>query len=71
MLSFEETEELKVKRYYNISSSVDGGRASFSMNPVEMMANGIKLESLKFQLVVLSKNKDDLVAFNVWSYDIV
>ena len=71
ILSFEETEELKVKRYYNFSSSVDGEKASFSMNPVEMLANGIKLESLKFQFVALSKNKNDLVAFNVWSYDIV
>lgn len=71
VLSFEEIDELKEKKYFNSTTSNDGTEASFSINPIGMLVDGIKMESLKFQILTISKNELDLVAFNVWSFDIV
>lgn len=71
VLSFEEIDELKEKKYFNSTTSNDGTEASFSINPIGMLVDGIKMESLKFQILTISKNGLDLVAFNVWSFDIV
>lgn len=71
VLSLREIDELNEKNYFNSTTSVDGKEASFSINPIGMLADGIKMESLKFQILTISKNELDLVAFNVWSYDIV
>lgn len=71
VLSFQEIDELKEKKYFNSTTSNDGTEASFSINPIGMLVDGIKMESLKFQILTISKNELDLVAFNVWSFDIV
>lgn len=70
-LSLKEIDELKEKNYFNSTTSVDGKEASFSINPIGMLADGINVELLKFQILTISKNELDLVAFNVWSNDIV
>lgn len=71
VLSFEEIEELKEKKYFNFIISNDGMEVLFFINFIGMFVDGIKMELLKFYILMILKNELDLVVFNVWSFDIV
>lgn len=67
----EEDEEIKSKGYLHSTSIEEGKVASCYIDFARMLADGVKLASLRYELLVVSEDQDELVAFSVWSFDII
>ncbi|XP_062581392.1 uncharacterized protein LOC134243183 [Saccostrea cucullata] len=60
------------KDFFNNTSSDDGRTASCFVNPTRMLADGVRLDTLKYELLTIPDTQDqELVAYTVWSFHLL